>query len=204
MAKRFFSKSISYPIQKGFLDVCRDDDDDDGDGDNPEDAFDEMDAILGISFGDNPSRSPQIELAIADGHMAFYTHQKCYKHIERMWRPFEWDTAENQMEGGATALSSTTRCCQRWVVSLLQPLLVLALSPMLYFCQSPLNVEEMKEERKNQLLKERSRWQRQNTVGRDDSNHFWLRAKVSTKKWLNQMATPRNRQARVCQGLVAM
>ena len=31
----------------GLLDVCRDDDDDDGDGDDPEEAFDEMDAILG-------------------------------------------------------------------------------------------------------------------------------------------------------------
>ena len=73
----------------GLLDVCRDDDDDDGDGDDPEEAFDEMDAIVGITFGGNAARSPQIETAMDDKQMAFYTHEKCYKYIERWEAVFE-------------------------------------------------------------------------------------------------------------------
>ena len=174
---------VSYAT--GLLDVCRDDDDDDGDGDDPEDAFQEMDAILGISFGGNPARSPQIETAMIDKQMAFYTHEKCYKHIERMWRPFE-------KPKGSKSIVESLKCLAKLI---LRPAFLLIFSPLLFFFHEPLSVEEMKFERKNQLISTSTRppLKRRNAVKKREKLSTIIRRFLSEAKlWMRQLSTPRN------------
>ena len=187
--------------------MCRDDDDNDGDGDDPEAAFDEMDAILGIAFGGKTSRSPQIEKAMEDRQMLFYTHEKCHKFIRRMWRPIDLVPTDQQLLG--TDSRSHFGQCLQWLKTGLMPVLILLLSPILFFYQDPLEVTEMKEERKNQILelrrKRRMRRQNGGTSNQQGQNGYSFNMEgrntqsiVQIKwnhfeKWMSTVATPRNR-----------
>ena len=78
-----------------------------------------------------------------DEQMEFYTHEKCYKHIERMWRPFE-KSSMGGIIGRSRDFAPSLHRFEQIVRAISRPLIVFLLSPLLYFFQDPLEVEEMK------------------------------------------------------------
>ena len=163
-------KCISYATE--LLNVCRDDGVYDGDGDDPLYAAQEMEVLLGICYGARKDKlSPLINTAMNKDIVDFYTHDKCYKFIEKMWNPAE------SVEMSNTTINNNRfaaiLCMFMSVIQMVALTLVTSLiSPLLYFFHSP--------------------YSEKRAVSEQQSFKHW---KEKCGQLLSKMATPRNSYA---------
>ena len=164
-------KCVSYATE--LLDVCRDDGVYDGDGDDPAYAAQEVYVLLGSHHAKRKDMlSPMINTAMNRDIVDFYTHDECYKFIEKMWNPVE------SMEKKKIAINDNQ--CKHLLDQffLMIQLTVLTLgtfliSPLLYFFQQPY------------CLKEQA----------DSVDLSWRYYKEKGSQLLSKMATARNSYA---------
>ena len=170
------------------LDVCRDDGIYDGDGDDPHCAAQEMDVALGLHYGEGKAQlSPLIETAMSKDIVEFFTHDKCYRSIEKMWNPGEPDVKGKNAYG----TTFTRQLFQLWQIILVtvQAVLTLMLAPVLYFFQKPISnygsLMEIKMSSKDDRF----------MASNNSRNKGQKLRKFQLDHWLSSMATPSNSYA---------